>query len=139
MFLLFLLGFFDISWQLCVGIATLLTIEFMKYFRESLPNSPFIFQVMPSGIPQMVIMAFIGVAVTSWANSLPLVASDRSQTIFLLVAVPGFVISIIKFFGRSPREGDVKWYCRPRWRIVYYAFGPVMTAAALGLQLGVFS
>ena len=136
-FVLFLIGFFGYSWQLLIGLAILVLIEMMKFFKDSFPNSPFLYQVLPSGIPQMVAMALIGVLTTSWAEGLPLVAADRARTIFVIVSIPSFVISLLKFFGRNPASGDVKWYCRPRLRFVYYLFGPAMVALALGLQLGV--
>jgi hypothetical protein len=136
-FLLFLIGFFGISWQLLVGLAILLAVEVMKYFKDYFPNSPFLFQLLPSGIPLMVAMAFVGVVTTSWAESLPLVAEDRAQTIFIILSIPSLLITFVKFFGRNPRLGDVKWYCRRKLRPVYYLFGPAMVALALGLQLGV--
>ena len=139
MFALFLIGFFGVTWQLIVGILILVVLELMKFFKDSFPNSTFLFQLLPSGIPQMVLMVLIGVIATSWAESLPLMASDRAQTIFVIVAIPSFLISILKFFGRNPNPGDVKWYCRSKLRPVYYLFGPVMVALALGLQLGVIS
>jgi hypothetical protein len=139
MFTLFLIGFLGVSWQLILGLLILTSLELMKYFRESFPNSPFLYQFLPSGIPQMVTMVFIGVLTTSWAEGLPLMAEDRSRTIFAIVAIPSFIFSILKFFGRNPRPGDVKWYCRRKMRPVYFLFGPAMVALALGLQLGVIS
>ena len=136
-FFLFLLGFFGISWQLMAGIFFLVTIEILKYFKDSFPNSPFLYQVLPSGIPQIVVMAAIAVVVTSWAESLPFVAEERARTIFVIVSIPSFVISLLKFFGREPLPGDAKWYCRPKLKPIYFLFGPAMVATALALQLGV--
>jgi hypothetical protein len=137
-FFLFLLGFFGVSWQLIVGVSFLVSIEIMKYFKDSFPNSPFLYQLLPSGIPQIVVMAGVAVLVTSWAESLPYIAEDRARTIFVIVSIPSFIISLLKFFGRDPLPGDVKWYCRPKLKAVYFLFGPVMVATALALQLGVF-
>jgi hypothetical protein len=64
-------------------------------------------------------------------------AEDRARTIFVILSIPSFLISFLKFFGRNPRAGDVKWYCRRKLRFIYYLFGPAMIALALGLQLGV--
>lgn len=137
MFVLFLIGFFDISWQLIVGVAILAAMELLKFFKDSFPNSPFLYQVLPSGIPQIVFMAFVGAITTSWAESLPLLAEDRARTIFLIVSIPSLLIFLLKLFGRNPRDGDVKWYCRSKLRFIYYIFGPAMIALALSLQLGV--
>jgi hypothetical protein len=138
-FLLFLLGFLGISWQLVVGISFLAIIEIMKYFKDSFPNSPLLYQILPSGIPQIVVMAGVAVLVTSWAESLPYVAEDRARTIFVIVSIPSFLISVFKFFGRDPLPGDVKWYCRPKLKPLYFLIGPAMVAIALALQLGVFA
>jgi len=136
-FILFLIGFFGYSWQLLVGIGLLVAMEFLKFFKDSFPNSPLLYQLLPSGLPQMVVMALVGVLTTSWAEGLPLLAEDRARTIFVILSIPSFLISFLKFFGRNPRAGDVKWYCRRKLRFIYYLFGPAMIALALGLQLGV--
>jgi hypothetical protein len=117
----------------------LLIPQLIKRTNKNLPNFPILYQVLPSGLPQMVIMGFVGVLVSSWVNSLPLVAEDRSKTIVLLLGIPGLLLGLLKTFGREPAEGDVKWYCRPRVKTLYYSGGAAMLAIAFAQEVGVFS
>jgi hypothetical protein len=139
LFLIFLYGFFGMSWQIFVAIVMLLIPQLLKHTNKDLPNIPALFQIVPSGLPQMVIMGFVGVLVSSWVNSLPLVAEDRSKTIVILLGIPGLILGILKSFGREPAEGDVKWYCRPRAKTIYYVGGLAMFAIAFAQEVGVFS
>jgi hypothetical protein len=139
LFLLFLYGFFGPSWQIFIAIAMLMIPQVLKVTSKNFPNVPFLFQALPSGLPQMVTMSFVGMALSNWVNSLPLVAEDRSKTIVLLLGIPGLLLGFLKSFGREPAEGDVKWYCRPRLRYLYYLTGLAMIFVAFSQAVGVFS
>ncbi len=137
-FLLFMYGFFGWCWQIGVALLSLIVPAVMKYNVNKFPNSPKLFQALPSGLPQMVLMFFIGIFVTDWAEQLPLVGEDRSKTILVFVAVPGLILSVIKFFGRSPLPGDNKWYSRENMKALHYVGGAFLVGVAFAQQIGVF-
>jgi hypothetical protein len=75
-------------------------------------------------------MNVLGLLTVNWINSLPIFAPDKTQTIFVLTALPGFVIGLFGLFRRSPRSGDRRWYMRDKNRVLYRFLGPVFLAVA---------
>ena len=139
LFFLFLYNFLGMSWQLFAGLIMLLIPQLLKRIQGNFPNSPALFQFLPSGLPQMVVMGLLGLFLSSWVNNLPLLAEDKTKTIAILLGIPGLVLGLVKAFGRAPAAGDQKWYCRPRAALIYYIGGPILIAIATAQQLGVFS
>lgn len=138
-YLFFMYGFLQFSWQGLVAVAFLVTPQIIKLYGDRIPNFPLLFQIIPGGVPGTVFTALLGIAISKWVNMLPLVAEDKSRTIFVLVGIPGFILSMLKIFGRSPKDGDVRWYRRPKYNLLYRPAGVVMFFAALSLVSGVFS
>jgi hypothetical protein len=139
LFLLFLYNFLGFSWQLFAALIMLLIPQVLKRIQSSFPNSPTLFQFLPMGLPQMVVMGLLGLFLSSWVNDLPLLAADKTKTIVILLGIPSLVLGMMKAFGREAAEGDQKWYCRPQSKAIYYIGGPILIAIATAQQLGVFS
>jgi hypothetical protein len=138
-FILFMIGFFGISWQILAATAILIIPEALKRVSNSFPNIPALFQIIPGGVPAIIVMSFIGTTFSNWANSLPLLAADKSKTIVVLCSLPGFVISLLKLFGRSPKSGDVRWYRRSSMKLLYRFFGPITLLIASLITTGVIA
>jgi hypothetical protein len=134
-----MIGFFGISWQIVAATAILIIPEALKRVSNSFPNIPALFQIIPGGVPAIIVMSFIGTTFSNWANSLPLLASDKSKTIVVLCSLPGFVISLLKLFGRSPKSGDVRWYRRSSMKLLYRFFGPITLLIASLITTGVIA
>jgi hypothetical protein len=94
-YLFFMYGFLQYSWQGFVAVAFLILPQLIKIYADKLPNFPTLFQIIPGGVPGVVFTAVLGLLVSNWINSLPLIAEDKSRTIFVLVAIPGFILSIL--------------------------------------------
>jgi hypothetical protein len=139
LFLFFLYNFLGFSWQLFASLALLLIPQLLKRVQALFPNSPALFQVLPSGLPQMVLMSLLGLVLSNWVNNLPILPEEKAKTIAILLALPGFVLGLVKAFGRAPAAGDDKWYCRPRMKFIYYTGGPVLIAIFTAQQLGLLS
>lgn len=136
-YIFFMFGFFGFCWQILVAVALMLIPLLLKRVDKKFPNSTTLFQILPGGIPSIVVMSFIGASFSEWANTLPLLAADKSKTIVLICSLPGFVISLLKIIGRSPKSGDVRWYRRDSMKIPYRIFGPVMLFIASLITVGV--
>jgi hypothetical protein len=100
--------------------------QLVKAIKEKLPNSPMLFQILPVGVPALVVMITIGHFYTPFINSLNLEPASASRTIFLLAGIPGFIITSFKFFGRAPAEGDVRWYRRSNMKTLYRVGGTAL-------------
>lgn len=138
-FILFMIGFIGISWQIIAATAILIIPEALKRVSNSFHNIPALFQIIPGGVPAIIVMSFVGTTFSNWANSLPLLAADKSKTIVVLCSLPGFVISLLKLFGRAPKSGDVRWYRRDSMKIPYRIFGPITLIIASLITTGVIA
>lgn len=136
-FLFFLFGFFGAKWQILVATFFLVGPSLIGKFVKGIPNSPSLYQLIPTGIPGLVVMSFIGYLFSNWVNSWPLLPADKSKTIAVLVGIPGFTISLLKLVGRSPKPGDTKWYLRDSSRATYVFGGAIMILLACGITFGV--
>jgi hypothetical protein len=136
LFLFFAVSFLGVSWQLWVALSFLMLPQFIKTIKEKLPNSPKLFQILPVGIPALVIMTLLGKIYSQYINSLNLDPSSASRTIFVLSPIPGFVIGLLKFFGRQPKSGDVRWYMRSNMTALYRTGGVILLALCSALTLG---
>lgn len=137
LFVFFMIGFFGFTWQIFVAVAILVVPSLLKRFDSNLPNVPFLFQIIPGGVPAIVVMSLISFAFNNWVNTLPLLAEDKTKTIVLISAIPGLVIGLLKLFGRSAKSGDTRWYRRASMKWLYRTSGPLMLAVALLITIGV--
>ena len=138
-FLLFMNGFFGWSWQIFVVIVVLLLPTYLARFSSKFPNIPALFQLIPTGLPGMLFLSLSAVVLNHWVNSLPLMASDKTKTIALVLSLPAFMLSLFRLFGRSPSSGDVQWYCREKFSLLYKIGGPVIFLLTMGVTVGAIS
>ena len=136
-FLFFMYGFLGPTWQTFVSVAILILPSLIKIAFPKIPNSIRLFQAIPGGIPAMIFMNGLGLLTLLWINSLPIFAPDKTRTIFVLAALPGFLISILKLFGQRPAEGDQIWYRRPKNNVLYRVAGPLFIAVAFLMTIKV--
>ena len=135
-FLFFATSFLGITWQIWAGLFIIIFPSVMKVVKEKFPNVPTLFQLIPVGIPSMVIMTLFGRAYYEYLNGLALNPATASRTIFILAALPGFIWGILRLFGRNPKSGEVRWYMRPRLTAFYRVGGVAMFATYIGLTVG---
>ena len=136
-FIFFMAGFFGVSWHIFAATTILILPSFFKRFDSKLPNFSWLWQVIPGGIPLMVVMSLIGIGFSKFVDSLPLLSPDKSKTILILTSLPGLVLSFVRLFARQPRAGDVRWYRRSQYSMLYKAGGPVMLVVAMLISIGV--
>jgi hypothetical protein len=116
-------------WQLWVASLLFLVPALTEVVAERFPNSPRLWQALPEGVPLIAFMLII-----SWAVSAALVTAlgdspDYAQTMFVILALPGFVLALLGVVGRDPREGDTRWYQRPSMTPFYRIGGIVVLVA----------
>ena len=116
-------------WQLWVASLLFLVPALTEVVAERFPNSPRLWQALPEGVPLIAFMLII-----SWAVSAALVTAlgdspDYAQTMFVILAVPGFVLALLGVVGRDPREGDTRWYQRPSMT-PFYRIGGIAVLVA---------
>ncbi len=100
----------DISWQLWVGATLFVVPQVLAVFEERFPNSAALHNLLPKGLVELVLMLFVGTAV----GALLISAMDENAksflaTCFVLLALPGFALSLAQLFGREGDEPQIGW------------------------------
>jgi hypothetical protein len=98
------------SWQLWVGAALFVAPQVLAIYEPRFPNSPALFRALPKGLPRLVLMLFVGTAVGAL---LLRTMNQKSDTFvadsFVLLSLPGFLLSLVSFFGREGNEPPIGW------------------------------
>ena len=138
-FLLFLYGFFGFSWHIFVVVLILLLPTYLARFSPNFRNFPTLFQFIPAGLPGLLFLSLMAILLNHWVNSLPLLASDKTRTIAVILSLPAFILSLLRLLGRSPNSGDVRWYCREKFSLVYKIGGPIIFLLTVAVTGGAIS
>jgi hypothetical protein len=98
------------TWQLWLGAALFVTPQILAVFEERFPNSPRLFRALPKGLLELVLMLFVATAVGALLLS---TMNERSETFiansFVLLSLPGFLLSLLSLFGREGGERRIGW------------------------------
>ena len=120
------------SWQLWVGAALFVIPQVLAVYEERVPNSPGLFRALPKGLVELVLMLLVGTAVGALLIS---TMDENAETFiansFVLLSLPGFVLSLLQLFGREGDEPRIGW----GKRIAGAGLLGVGILAALGLLL----
>ncbi len=120
------------SWQLWVGAALFVIPQALAVFEERMPNSPGLFRALPKGLVELVLMLLVTTAVGALLIS---TMNENAETFiansFVLLSLPGFVLSLLQLFGRDGDEPKIGW----GKRIAGVALLALGVLAALGLVL----
>jgi hypothetical protein len=133
----FAVSFLGIHWELWAALVLFMIPNILKEYKENFRNSSLLFQILPVGIPSVVIMLLINRGYSHWIESQNYGPVDKTRIIFVLLAIPGFLISFLRLFGRSAKTGDDRWYMRPKMSVAYKTAGPLVLGLAIAMTLGV--
>jgi hypothetical protein len=136
LFLFFAVSFLGATWQLWLGLTFVILPNVVKVARDKFPNSSALFQILPVGIPALVFMTILGKIYYNFIHSLNLDPASASRTIFVLAPIPGFVIGLLRHFGREPKAGDQRWYMRSNLTALYRSGGVVLLCLYGALTFG---
>lgn len=137
LFLFISAAFVGNVWQLWAA-AVLFTIPaLVRAFEDRLPNSARLWQVLPLGVPQVGLLLIVSGIVAAAISAALGQTAEFAQTSFVVLAVPGFLLDALGAFGREPKEGDVRWYCRPSMVVLYRIGGVAILLVTVWLALNV--
>ncbi|MDX6719596.1 MAG: hypothetical protein QOJ63_1850 [Solirubrobacteraceae bacterium] len=98
------------SWQLWVGAALFVAPQLLALYEERFPNSPRLYRALPKGLVELVLMLFVASAVGALLLS---TMNENAQTFlansFVLLSLPGFLLSLLNLFGREGNERQLGW------------------------------
>ncbi|MDQ3849165.1 MAG: hypothetical protein M3296_00915 [Actinomycetota bacterium] len=97
-------------WQLWAGAVLFIVPQLLAVYEERLPNSATLFRALPKGLVELV---FILSVTTAVAAALLITMNERSSTFlansFVLLALPGFLLSVLNVFGRDGDDRSIRW------------------------------
>jgi hypothetical protein len=126
---------FGFSWQIIVGTALFLAPSFLSLFSDRLPNSTFLWRVLPEGLPGMALNLALGSAAAIGLAFFGGATPEVAKYTFVLMPLPIMAIGILKEFGRHGGPGEKRPGKKNVW--LYRVGGLVMFMVTLKLA-GVF-
>ena len=96
-------------WELYVGCALFAVPQYVGLVQDRLPNSPALAKWAPSGVAKTVLMIVIGTYFAAFVSRL---FDDPAQFItvgFVVLTIPGLVLSIASWFGRDGARPALTW------------------------------
>jgi hypothetical protein len=100
------------NWALWVGGAIYLIPKLVALVDDALPNISTIHRYMPRGILKVVLMLFVA---RWWGDVIGSRVTDPEQMIklgFVLLGVPGIVLTVLGWFARDSRPWPSTWFTR---------------------------
>jgi hypothetical protein len=104
------------------------------WFADRLPNSPWLWKLLPTGLPGLNLVLLIAGFTSAWAATL-FTGDQAPAQAFMLLPIPLLILAILGLFGR---HGEVPGTPRPvlseRLVWIYRIGGVIMLALALKLM-----
>lgn len=124
---------FGLSWQVYVACLLFVIPALIHLFEDRLPNSRFMWRLMPKGIPGMALSlatALVSVSAITYAVSNPQIMARYG---FMLLAIPALVLTVLHAIGRHGKDGELKPILHPDRKWLYRLGGVAMYLLTLSL------
>ncbi len=114
------------SWQLWVGTALFAIPQILSVYEDRLPRLPAVSRALPKGLVELVVMLLVvtvlgALLVDAYGDS-----PDFLATAFVILSIPGFVLSVAALVGRDGDEPEMDWPRRLAG-VVVLGFGIVLS------------
>lgn len=116
-------------WQLYAAAAMLTVPHLLGMFFGGIKNQPKLWQVIPSGLPKLMVELALGALVVIGIGQIFEPGVEMARWGFMLAVVPVFLIDVLKLFGRKAHPGDTRWYLRPKFKAPFYRVLALMVFA----------
>jgi hypothetical protein len=123
-------------WQLWVSAALFALPLTLNLVVDRLPNSPLVWRLVPLGVPSLVMYFLIGTYAGIWIEQWLGETADYARTSFVAMLAPFTLVGVLYLLGREPKEDEVRWCYRPRYRWVYRIGGIGVLIFAFSQHMG---
>jgi hypothetical protein len=120
-------------WQVWVGSALFILPTIIGFYSHKFKNFPWIWRIMPTGIPGLAFALIVASVTTSIVGSWFGTSPDLALWSFALLPIPMLGIAVLAMIGREGNEGEVRWIKRPGFKWVYRIGGIAMLLATMDL------
>ena len=112
MFAFVVIPYIGVGWELAVVVTLTIGPSIAGVWKQAFPNSSHLYRVLPKGVPNTLIMITIGATLSSVLAG----RIENPQTLlaisFVVLAVPGFVLSVLGLVGREGADPEKNWPLR---------------------------
>jgi hypothetical protein len=111
-FLLVAVAFVGVRWQLFVGATLFVIPQLLSVYEHHFPNFVGLHSRLPKGIVKSVLMLAVGVVFGAVVFHRHRPPAELIADAFVLLSLPGFVLSLLSLLGRDGPERDLHWTAR---------------------------
>jgi hypothetical protein len=128
--------FLGVNLQLILGTLLFIVPSLFKIWagKVYLKKTAFLHFLLPKGTPKIVIMVFVGAFFASWVQGLFASPSDFITWSFVVLAIPGLLLSLLGNFSTTPKRD---WKKSKIGRYVYRLGGIAIAALVFAMYQGV--
>jgi hypothetical protein len=124
---------FGLSWQVYVACLLFVVPSLIHLFEDRLPNSRFMWRLLPKGIPGMALSLAIALASVTYVTILVNNPTLMANYGFIFLAVPALVLTLMHAIGRHGNYGELKPILEPNRKWMYRIGGVAMFALTVSL------
>jgi hypothetical protein len=118
------------SWQLWVGTALFAVPQMLWIFADRLPHWPGLSRALPKGLVEMVVMLLVVTVIGALLVDANSDSPDFLANSFVILSIPGFVLSLAALVGGDADEPELDWP-RRLGGVVVLAFGVLLSLGML--------
>ena len=121
------------DWRVWFGSALFVLPTVIGWFVDRFPNYPWLWRILPTGVPGLAFTLVVASATTSLVGSWFGASPDLVLWSFALLPIPLLGLSILQMLGRHGEPDEVRWIQRPRFVWLYRIGGVVMLFVTMNL------
>jgi hypothetical protein len=119
-------SFLEMNWYLYAGVAMTAIPWIVSLYKKRYPNSTKLFQLIPAGLPGLLLVLLVASIASQVMGYLITDPKKLGNLSFVFIPFLTGVISVLGYFGRTPKDGDVRWYMRDSNTMIYRVGGVVV-------------
>ena len=109
MFAFVILPYIGMRWQLAAVVALTIGPSLVGIWKQRLPNSSQLYRVLPKGVPNTLMMITVGAVIGAALAARIDDPESLLATSFLVLALPGFLLSVLGLVGREGADPESSW------------------------------
>ena len=114
------------SWQLWVGTALFALPQMLSIVEDRLPSVPALARALPKGLVEIVVMLLVVTVIGALLADANSDSPDFLANSFVILSIPGFVLSVAALVVRDADEPEMDWPRRLAG-VVVLAFGVLLS------------
>ena len=121
------------EWQVWVGSLLFALPTVVGWFKDNLPNYPWIWRILPTGLPGLALVLFVAQVTSNIVSGWFAGSPESALYSFAILPIPLFALGFLGMLGRDGDEDEIRLVKRPALKWVYRLGGVVMLVVTMKL------